>query len=175
LPLCTLYFHVAIVFHQVQCIHICANNKVFCISFHSTLFYSISFRCIQFRFCHNIFFFCLESVLIDFPIRDDHCKFTFTTSFILQRTKTCSLYLGGLHHPFDYGSATRPFTQPSPTGTLKEVIRPQVPLRPPCYDFSLVADPRFDSTKKTLPRQKPTSMKRRAVCARSRDVFTARW
>ena len=28
----------------------------------------------------------------------------------------------------------------------KEVIRPQVPLRPPCYDFSLVADPRFDST-----------------------------
>jgi len=26
------------------------------------------------------------------------------------------------------------------------VIRPQVPLRPPCYDFSLVADPRFDST-----------------------------
>ena len=27
----------------------------------------------------------------------------------------------------------------------KEVIRPQVPLRPPCYDFSLVADPRFDS------------------------------
>ena len=31
-----------------------------------------------------------------------------------------------------------------PTFT-KEVIRPQVPLRPPCYDFSLVADPRFDS------------------------------
>jgi len=54
------------------------------------------------------------------------------------------------------------------------VIRPQVPLRPPCYDFSLVADPRFDSANETQPRQEPTSMKRRAVCARSRDVFTAR-
>src|SRR5215467_14942959 len=54
----------------------------------------------------------------------------------------------------------------------KEVIRPQVPLRPPCYDFSLVADPRFDNTKTALPRQESTSMKRRAVCARSRDVFT---
>ena len=56
----------------------------------------------------------------------------------------------------------------------KEVIRPQVPLRPPCYDFSLVADPRFDSANEASPRQEPTSMKRRAVCARSRDVFTAR-
>jgi hypothetical protein len=27
----------------------------------------------------------------------------------------------------------------------KEVIRPQVPLRPPCYDFSPVAELRFDS------------------------------
>jgi len=25
------------------------------------------------------------------------------------------------------------------------VIQPQVPLRLPCYDFSPVADPRFDS------------------------------
>src|ERR671932_686568 len=57
----------------------------------------------------------------------------------------------------------------------KEVIRPQVPLRPPCYDFSLVADPRFDSANMAQPRQEPTSMKRRAVCARSKDVFTARW
>src|ERR671933_3003062 len=57
----------------------------------------------------------------------------------------------------------------------KEVIRPQVPLRPPCYDFALVADPRFDSANAAQPRQEPTSMKRRAVCARSRDVFTARW
>jgi hypothetical protein len=30
---------------------------------------------------------------------------------------------------------------------FKEVIRPQVPLRPPCYDFSLVADLRFDNAK----------------------------
>ncbi len=57
---------------------------------------------------------------------------------------------------------------------FKEVIRPQVPLRPPCYDFSLVADLRFDSANMAPPRLKPTSMKRRAVCARSRDVFTAR-
>jgi hypothetical protein len=57
---------------------------------------------------------------------------------------------------------------------VKEVIRPQVPLRPPCYDFSLVADLRFDNANIAPPRLKPTSMKRRAVCARSRDVFTAR-
>ena len=57
----------------------------------------------------------------------------------------------------------------------KEVIRPQVPLRPPCYDFSPVAELRFDSANKTPPRPSPTSVKRRAVCARSRDVFTARW
>jgi hypothetical protein len=57
----------------------------------------------------------------------------------------------------------------------KEVIRPQVPLRPPCYDFSPVAELGFDNANKTLPRPSPTSVKRRAVCARSRDVFTARW
>jgi len=27
----------------------------------------------------------------------------------------------------------------------KEVIRPQVPLRPPCYDFSPLVKLRFDS------------------------------
>ena len=27
----------------------------------------------------------------------------------------------------------------------KEVIRPQVPLRSPCYDFSLVTNPKFDN------------------------------
>ena len=26
----------------------------------------------------------------------------------------------------------------------KEVIRPHVPVRPPCYDFSSLAGPRFD-------------------------------
>ena len=31
------------------------------------------------------------------------------------------------------------------TVKTKEVIQPQVPLRLPCYDFSPVADPRFDS------------------------------
>jgi hypothetical protein len=56
----------------------------------------------------------------------------------------------------------------------KEVIRPQVPLRPPCYDFSPVAELRFDNANLTSPRPSPTSVKRRAVCARSRDVFTAR-
>ena len=55
----------------------------------------------------------------------------------------------------------------------KEVIRPQVPLRPPCYDFSPLVEPRFDNVNKTLSPPNPTRVKRRAVCARSRDVFTA--
>lgn len=29
----------------------------------------------------------------------------------------------------------------------KEVIRPQVPLRPPCYDFSPLSELAFDDTK----------------------------
>ena len=33
----------------------------------------------------------------------------------------------------------------------KEVIRPQVPLRSPCYDFSLVTDLKLDNANKTLP------------------------
>jgi hypothetical protein len=68
-------------------------------------------------------------------------------------------------------------SKPTPNRKLfsKEVIRPQVPLRPPCYDFSPVAELGFDSANQTLPRPSPTSVKRRAVCARSRDVFTARW
>ena len=56
----------------------------------------------------------------------------------------------------------------------KEVIRPQVPLRPPCYDFSLLIEPRFDIAKKTKPHLNSTWVERRAVCARSGDVFTAR-
>ena len=56
----------------------------------------------------------------------------------------------------------------------KEVIRPQVPLRPPCYDFSHLAELMFDTANKTEPHINPTRMERRAVCARSRDVFTAR-
>jgi hypothetical protein len=68
-------------------------------------------------------------------------------------------------------------SEPTPKGFVfsKEVIRPQVPLRPPCYDFSPVAELGFDDANKTPPRPSPTSVKRRAVCARSRDVFTARW
>ena len=58
---------------------------------------------------------------------------------------------------------------------LKEVIRPQVPLRPPCYDFSPLAGPRFDPIRRTGPHLGPARVERRAVCARSRDVFTARW
>ena len=58
----------------------------------------------------------------------------------------------------------------------KEVIRPQVPLRPPCYDFSPLAGSRFDPTPFGAgPHPNPARVERRAVCARSRDVFTARW
>ena len=56
----------------------------------------------------------------------------------------------------------------------KEVIRPQVPLRPPCYDFSPLAESRFDAANTTTPHLDSTRLERRAVCARSRDVFTAR-
>ena len=41
----------------------------------------------------------------------------------------------------DHMFFTRPAIQ------TKEVIRPQVPLRPPCYDFSLLAELAFDDTK----------------------------
>lgn len=34
----------------------------------------------------------------------------------------------------------------------KEVIRPQVPLRSPCYDFSLVTYLKFDNANQTSPR-----------------------
>jgi hypothetical protein len=75
-------------------------------------------------------------------MHDDHCKLTLTTSFILQRIKTFLVFLKDCI-PFHYGY-TILYTNQS--NSLKEVIRPQVPLRPPCYDFSLVADPRFDDT-----------------------------
>ncbi len=58
---------------------------------------------------------------------------------------------------------------------VKEVIRPQVPLRPPCYDFSPLSEFTLDDTNMTPPHVNPPRVKRRAVCARSRDVFTARW
>src|SRR5271169_3127911 len=56
----------------------------------------------------------------------------------------------------------------------KEVIRLQVPLQPPCYDFSPLTELRFDRHNMRRPRPDPIRVKRRAVCARSRDVFTAR-
>ena len=59
-------------------------------------------------------------------------------------------------------------------GYTKEVIRLQVPLQPPCYDFSPLAELRFERPNLSRPRLNPTRVKRRAVCARSRDVFTAR-
>jgi len=56
------------------------------------------------------------------------------------------------------------------------VIRPQVPLRPPCYDFSPLGGPGFDLPPHgRRPHPGPPRVERRAVCARSRDVFTARW
>ena len=45
-----------------------------------------------------------------------------------------------------FNSANRPFMSYSNVLRILGSFRPQVPLRPPCYDFSLVADPRFDST-----------------------------
>ena len=57
---------------------------------------------------------------------------------------------------------------------FKEVIRPHVPVRPPCYDFSPLVRLWFDSPNMKQPHQSLTRVKRRAVCARSRDVFTAR-
>lgn len=56
----------------------------------------------------------------------------------------------------------------------KEVIQPQVPLRLPCYDFSPLAGEKLDPPPKGKgPHPSPTRVERRAVCARSRDVFTA--
>lgn len=40
---------------------------------------------------------------------------------------------------------------PGTISLSKEVIQPQVPLRLPCYDFSLVAYLKFDNAKKTSP------------------------
>ena len=51
--------------------------------------------------------------------------------------------LSGLHRPLIHSpeNSIVPWRAAS-----KEVIRPQVPLRPPCYDFSLLTEPRFDAT-----------------------------
>ena len=54
------------------------------------------------------------------------------------------------------------------------MIQPQVPLRLPCYDFTLLKKPRFEYNKTLHPHPSPFWVVWRAVCARSRDVFTAR-
>ena len=102
------------------------------------------------------------------------------TTIITSGTDACYVLRPNTHHTDLHFNLARAysFSQKAnrpPIGIFsKEVIRPQVPLRPPCYDFSPVAELRFDSANLTPPRPSPTSVKRRAVCARSRDVFTAR-
>ena len=54
------------------------------------------------------------------------------------------------------------------------MIQPQVPLRLPCYDFALLKKTRFEYNKTLHPHPIPFWVAWRAVCARSRDVFTAR-
>ena len=76
------------------------------------------------------------------------------------------------------GGNPRRLVEPRPPA--KEVIRPQVPLRPPCYDFAPLGGPRLDPPPRGYPRGRgprrgPPRVARRAVCARGRDVFTARW
>ena len=64
----------------------------------SVIFYPYS---IQLHHIILSIFFCLESVLNWLPMHDDHRRFTSTTSFILQRTKTFSCSVGELH-PFSF-------------------------------------------------------------------------
>jgi len=54
-----------------------------------------------------------------------------------------------------------------------EVIQPQVPLQLPRYDFFLVAA-QYSCHPPSNTRTEATPVKRRAVCARNRDVFPAR-
>lgn len=63
---------------------------------------------------------------------------------------------------------------PLQAGRIKEVILPHVPVRQPCYDLAPLARPWFDATNRAAPHQDLTRVARRAVCARGRDVFTAR-
>ena len=73
---------------------------------------------------------------------------------------------------------------------LKEVIRPQVPLRPPCYDFAPLGDPQLDPPVnpgglvkdplgwrdgRCVPPRRAPRLIAAAAHLRGRDVFTARW
>ena len=59
----------------------------------------------------------------------------------------------------------------------KEVIQPHLPIRLPCYDFTPVANPTFDSVLRFRLdywlRVLPAPMVWRAVCTRPGNVFTA--
>ena len=71
------------------------------------------------------------------PIHDGHRRLSPTASFI-----PCSTH--GIASR-SWSHEPRTLYTGSPGRKTKEVIQPQVPLRLPCYDFSPVADPRFDS------------------------------
>ena len=72
----------------------------------------------------------------DYARRSSEIK---VNSLLALHLKACAFRL----HPHISASSS-PIT--TPRGRYKEVIRPQVPLRPPCYDFSPLAEPGFDST-----------------------------
>ncbi|GEM_PF-6479848 len=74
-------------------------------------------------------------ILHDYTRRSSLVPGFSTTSYVLHRTVSCPVAsfceesVWNPHNPF----------------FSKEVIRPQVPLRSPCYDFSLVARLVFDN------------------------------
>ena len=49
------------------------------------------------------------------------------------------------------GCPVRAYHHTEPRPPLKEVIRPQVPLRPPCYDFAPLGGPRLDPHPRVYP------------------------
>lgn len=100
------------------------------------------------------------------------------TPFLGARAEPSTGWLAGAGGSLVKVSTTPiPLNNPSP----EEVIRPQVPLRPPCYDFAPLGSPQLVLPSpggypgKKRPRWGLPRVARRAVCARGRDVFTARW
>ena len=75
-----------------------------------------------------------------FPVHDGHCRHRLLRPSPRTHARSC-IFLG---HTCNRQTAQILYTQVVRPIT-KEVIQPQVPLRLPCYDFSPVADPRFDS------------------------------
>jgi hypothetical protein len=75
------------------------------------------------------------------PIHDGHCGLRpLRPSFPIKTGNCISMMCRSHEHPY-----INPLHKVARTVKTKEVIQPQVPLRLPCYDFSPVADPRFDS------------------------------